>query len=180
MMTKRWLGRRGAVVAGIVLAGGLVAGGTAAYAAGTGNAPATTHPTPAKAAHKHPGKRRHPRLGAVGIHGEATVRNARTGAFVVREWQRGQVTAVNGDHLTVRSADGVSWTWTVEKNATITRDGKKITESTLKSGDTVLVVGRQVGTANDAGRVFAPSQAQLAKAAAKAKAKAATQQGTQA
>ncbi len=166
MMTKGWLGRRGAVVAGIVLTGGLVAGGATAYAAGSDTAPAVAHQAQAKARAGHAHK--HRRLFRRGIHGEVTVKDHKTGRFVTREWQRGLITAISGDHVTVKSADGVRWTWTVENNTKITRDGKKVTESVLKDGDTVLVVGARDGGANDAKRVFAPSAAQLAKAKAKA------------
>ncbi|MCX4419318.1 DUF5666 domain-containing protein [Streptomyces mirabilis] len=172
MMRKRWLGRRGATVAGIVLAGGLTVGGATAYAAGTDGSHSAA-PTAAAKAHKHAGKHRHlrfrvHRMLARGVHGQATVKNAKTGQYVVREWQRGQVTSISGDRLTVKSPDGVSWTWNVDKNAKVTRDGKKLTESALKNGDTVLVVGKQSGGTNDAGRIFAPSAAQLAKMKAKA------------
>lgn len=166
MISRLSLGRRGTAVAGVVLAGGLVAGGATAFAATTGSsttAPSGTASAPAAKAH-------HPRVRRMlpGIHGQATVKNRKTGSFVVREWQRGTVVAIAGDRITVRSADGTSWTWTVVKNAKITRDGKKIAESALGTGDTVEVVGRQNGAVNDATRIFAPSAAQLAKAKTKA------------
>ena len=168
--------RRIAVVAGVVLAGGLVAGGATAFA----DTSATASPSPsATAAHPKAGKHRRLRLRAPGVHGEATVKDGKIGQWVVREWQRGRITAVSGDTVTVRSADGTSWTWTVPGSAKITRDGGTIAESALKDGDPVLVVGRKDGSANDARRVFAPSPAQLAKLKAKAAQRAAqaAQQG---
>lgn len=159
-MRKLSLRRRGTVVAGVVLAGALAVGGATAFAATSPSTSTSTQASVPTAAHKHHGK--HPRLRRLhllGVHGQATVKNAKTGQYVVREWQRGQVTAVSGADVTVKSADGVSWTWAVAQNSKITRDGKKISESVLKDGDTVLVVGKQSGSANDAGRIFAPTAA---------------------
>lgn len=161
MMKKLPFRKRGAMVAGVVLAGALAAGGATAYAV-TGDAtqPAKSPAATAKAKHRHG-------LFAPGIHGQATVKNGKTGAFVVREWQRGQVSTVSGDNVTVKSEDGVSWTWTVDGNTKIGRDGKQITVGDLKSGDHVAVVGTQAGSANDAVRIFAPSADQWAKHHAK-------------
>lgn len=168
MKTMRRLGKRGTVVTGVVLTGALVAGGATAFAA-SGNSSSGTSSKPAATGQHKAGKakqrreRRALRLILRTVHGQVTVKNHKTGAYVVREWQRGQVTAVNGDTLTVRSPDGVSWTWSVTKNATITRGGKRIAESTVHSGDSVVMAGHRSGSTNDAGRVFAPSAAQVAK-----------------
>jgi hypothetical protein len=94
----------------------------------------------------------------MGLHGEATTHNAKTGKYVDHEWQRGQITAVNGSDLTVRSADGTTWTWVGNSATKVTRGGKKIAESALKSGDKVLVLGTRSGSAHDARRVFAPQK----------------------
>ncbi|MHA6757169.1 hypothetical protein [Streptacidiphilus sp. PAMC 29251] len=156
-MGKLTLRRRGTVIAALAVTGVLVAGGaTASAATSTTTAKATT--TTAKAKHKQ-AHRHAPR----GVHGQRTVKNVKTGQYVTREWQRGQVTAVSGTTVTVKSADGTSWAWNADPKLKITRDGKKTTESVLKSGDTVLVEGTQAGTKNDAIRIFAPSAAQLAK-----------------
>ncbi|MBC9730877.1 hypothetical protein [Streptomyces sp. TRM68367] len=165
---------RRAMVTGVILAGVLSAGGATAYASSTsspGASPssaASASSAHAKQHHKKHGKhhRKHHRS-LPGVHGQATVKNRKTGQFVVREWQRGSITGVSGATLTVKSADGVSWTWTVENNAPITRDGEKAAGSVLKTGDTVLVVGRQAGSANDALRISVPTPAQLAKQHAK-------------
>ncbi|MEZ0093813.1 DUF5666 domain-containing protein [Streptacidiphilus sp. EB129] len=157
------LRRRGIAVASLVLAGGVAVGGATAYAAsGTTATPSASPSATAahQAAHRH---LRTPR----GIHGQATVKNGVTGQYVTREWQRGQVTSVSGATLTVKSADGTSWTWTTDSSTKVTRDGKKINESVLANGDTVEVLGKQSGTANDATRIFAPSAAQIAKMKAK-------------
>jgi hypothetical protein len=154
--------RRGTVIAAVAVAGALAAGGATAYAAGSAATPAKSTNAVMKPHHRHA-----PR----GVHGQVTTKNAKTGQYVTHEWQRGQVTAVSGTAVTVKSADGASWTWTADPKLKITRDGKKTTESVLRAGDTVLVEGKQAGTANDATRIFAPSAAQVAKAKAKAEQK---------
>ncbi len=156
--------RRGALVGSVVLAGLLAAGGATAYAA-TSSTPAksagatTTATTTATTASAKAGQR----LLRRGVHGQVTVKNHKTGQYVTREWQRGQITGVaSGTTFTVKSPDGTSWTWTAASNAKITRDGKTISESTLKTGDKVLVVGKQSGSVNDATRIYAPTAAQIA------------------
>ena len=153
--------RHGIVVASLVLTGALAAGGATAYAASTSTSPTPT-PAPSATATAAPkaGHLAGRRLVRAGIHGQITVKNRTSGQYVTREWQRGQVSAVSGTMVTVKSADGTTWTWTTAGTTRVTRDGKTITESTLQSGDKVLVVGKQAGTANDATRIFAPSATQ--------------------
>lgn len=172
---KSMLRKRRAVVTGVVLAGVLAVGGATAYASSAsspGASPSSAASASSAKQHhkkhqKHPKKDGKHHRSLPGVHGQATVKNRKTGQFVVREWQRGSITGVSGATLTVKSADGVNWTWTVEKNARISRDGKKVAESALKTGDTVMVVGRQAGSVNDALRIVAPTPAQLAKQHAK-------------
>jgi hypothetical protein len=170
--------RRGTLIGSIALAGVLAAGGATAYAASSGSAPATsagsgqaTAKASAKGKAKHKAKARtKARHGLVrrGVHGQVTVKNGKTGAYTTREWQRGKVVSVSGTTVSVKSADGASWTWTADPKLKITREGAKTTESVLKSGDTVVVLGKKSGSANDATRIYAPTAAQLAKAKAKA------------
>jgi hypothetical protein len=144
------------VLVGAIVAGGLIAGGATAYADSGSSTPSpSTTAATANAAHTHKHKR-HLFRGLRGVHGQVTVKNAKTGQYVTREWQRGTVTATSGNTLTVTSADGVHWSWTVDSKAVTTRNGAKIADSTLKDGDSVLVVGRVQGSANDAQRIFAP------------------------
>jgi hypothetical protein len=142
-MTKR-------VLVGTALAAALIAGGATAYA-DTGSP--TPSPTTATTVH-HP--KHHLLRSLPGIHGQATVKSAKTGQYVTLEWQRGTVTAMSGTTLTVTSPDGTHWTWTIAPHALTTRDDKKIAEATLKDGDTVMVVGHLQGSTNDAQRIFAP------------------------
>jgi uncharacterized protein (UPF0333 family) len=165
-MGKLSLRRRGTVVGAVVLTGVLAAGGATAYAASGSTPSSTSSSSPAKKATKR--HRLERRLARRSLHGQVTVKNGKSGQYVTWEWQRGQVTAASGTSLTVRSTDGTSWTWTATPQAKVTRDGKKIAESALKSGDTVLVEGRQSGSVNDATRIYAPTAAQIAQLKAKA------------
>ncbi|MBC3839693.1 hypothetical protein GXW82_04030 [Streptacidiphilus sp. 4-A2] len=178
-MGKLPLRRPGKLAGTAGLAVVLAAGGATAYAAtgsgstGTASAGTVSAGTVSTTSSAHLGTttavtRAGHRLALRGLHGQVTVRNAKTGQFVTREWQRGLITAVSGTTLTVRSADGTTWTWTAAANAKVTRDGAKISESTLKTGDPVLVAGKQAGSTNDATRIFAPTSAQIAKLKANA------------
>ncbi len=96
------------------------------------------------------------RRSLIGIHGEATVR-AR-GDFATYTWQRGDVTAASATSLTVRSADGVSWTWTVNADTKIRKNGAKSTSSAVATGDNVFVLGQPNGDARTAQGVVVPKR----------------------
>jgi hypothetical protein len=93
----------------------------------------------------------------VGVHGEATVR-ARGGGFATYAWQRGSVSTASATSVTVRSADGMSWTWAVNSDTKVRKNGAKSTGSALTSGDTVFVVGRPGDTARTAQGVVVPKR----------------------
>jgi hypothetical protein len=80
-----------------------------------------------------------------GLHGEATVRNKDKG-FAEVAWQRGQVTAVSGNNLTVRSADGVTWQWIANQNTKVRKKGAKASLSQLAANDWVFVIGTVNGS----------------------------------
>jgi hypothetical protein len=156
------------------LAAVAVAGGASAYAATDGSGSASASPggvnaVAAASSGKAAGKASHHRrwrarrvARAMGIHGEATTRNAKTGAYVAHEWQRGRITAVHGSDVTVRSMDGTTWTWVAGSSTKVTRDRRSIAESALKTGDKVFVLGKKSGSANDATRILAPQKKQAA------------------
>ncbi|MEO3811711.1 hypothetical protein ABGB17_22180 [Sphaerisporangium sp. B11E5] len=110
---------------------------------------------------RDPADRPRLRLGArralIGVHGETTVR-ARGGGFDTFAWQRGAVTSASGTALTVRSADGVSWTWTVTGDSKVRKNGDKSTPSALKAGDDVFVLGRPSGDTRTALGVVVPKR----------------------
>jgi hypothetical protein len=93
-------------------------------------------------------------LGGDAAHGEATVKDRDSGDWVVRIWQRGTVEKVDDDQVTVKSEDGVSWTWTVGSDTTVFRDGGSDSGAdALKKGDEVTLAGTRDGDKNTASRV---------------------------
>ncbi|MFG2573889.1 hypothetical protein [Streptomyces sp. NPDC048481] len=142
----------------------LALGGTVAYAAtADGSGGGSPSATPSASSSEGPGGR-HGRggpwfgLGADAAHGEATVKDPRTGDWVVRVWQRGAVEKADDTRLTVKSADGLSWTWTLGKDTRVLADGAPGSGTAApKKGDTVFVVGTRAGDTNTADRVLSGS-----------------------
>jgi hypothetical protein len=85
---------------------------------------------------------------ARGIHGQITYR-AKNG-FRTLAFEQGTLESVSGSTLTVRAADGTTWTWHLVANSAITERGAKVAASKLAKGDQVLVAGPVVSSANDA------------------------------
>lgn len=114
-------------------------------------------PTPtAHAGQGHPGKG-HPlrRARALrGVHGEATVKGK--DGFHLATWQRGKITAVSATGVTVRSEDGVSWTWTADGKTHVRKNGAKASLQGLTGGDQVLVAGERSGGTRTARLVRVP------------------------
>ncbi|WP_131741420.1 DUF5666 domain-containing protein [Actinomadura roseirufa] len=94
--------------------------------------------------------------GGQGVHGEATLQ--RDKGFYLAGWQRGQITGRSGATLTVRSADGVTWTWTTDANTVVRKQGEKSTVSALANGDEVIVAGERSGNTRTAKFVHAPKK----------------------
>ncbi|TYK50437.1 DUF5666 domain-containing protein [Actinomadura decatromicini] len=92
--------------------------------------------------------------GLGGVHGEATVR--RKDGFHLAVWQRGKITAVSGTTLTVRSDDGVSWTWTTNDKTFVRKNGDKAELKSLANGDQVMVAGERSGETRTARVVRVP------------------------
>src|SRR4051794_33512860 len=82
------------------------------------------------------GKPRKPRARArmVGIHGQATV-GGKDSKFVNRTWQRGVIIAKGESSLTVKSKDGVTWTWNLDQATKIHKLGARADLSALAAGD---------------------------------------------
>ncbi len=78
------------------------------------------------------------------LHGEAVVKK-KDGGFVTVVRQRGEVTAVDGNSVTVKSADGYSATYTVNGQTRVRVEGKKGALSGVKVGQNALVVGTKDG-----------------------------------
>ncbi|WP_314219185.1 hypothetical protein [Streptomyces zaehneri] len=157
---RRRSARGRAVIAATTVAV-LALGGTVAYAAASGDSGGgSPSAAPSASSSEGPGGRHGHGgpwfgLGGDAAHGEATVKDHDTGDRVVRVWQRGTVTKVADDRVTVRSEDGVSWTWTVGADTTVSADGASGSGAdALKKGDTVLVVGSRSGDTDTADRVL--------------------------
>ncbi|MFI0449442.1 DUF5666 domain-containing protein [Actinomadura sp. 6N118] len=115
---------------------------------------ASSSAAPDRHKHKHP--RLHAARAARGVHGEMTVR--RDGKFVEMAWQRGQVTARTGSSLTVRSDDGVSWTWNTTADTKVRKNRAKAALNDVANGDRVMVWGDQNGTTRTAKIVRVPDK----------------------
>ncbi|WP_427917961.1 hypothetical protein [Streptomyces sp. cg40] len=132
-----------AVTVGVLALGGSVAyaatsggSGSDAIPAAAGSSAPSGSPSPGGPGFRHGGGMWFGfGVGGKAVHGEATVKDDSTGKWVVRIWQRGTVTKVDGDQVTVKSDDGTSWTWTVGSDATAQNS------AALKKGDTASLIG---------------------------------------
>ena len=89
------------------------------------------------------------------LHGEAVAKDDQ-GAIRTHDWQNGQVTAVSGSSMTVRSADGATWTWTLNGDTKVRKAGKDGTASDIATGDKVVVSGQRTGDTRTAAMVADP------------------------
>ncbi len=122
-------------------------------------------PSPSASPTAKPGHPGHPRMGRPfrqgralhafrGVHGEATLQ--RKDGFHVAAWQHGQVTSASATGVTVRSADGVSWTWTVNTDTRVRKGGEKADLKDLAKDDKVLVAGERSGDTRTARFIRVP------------------------
>jgi hypothetical protein len=93
---------------------------------------------------------------ARGVHGEATVK--RKDGFHLRTWQVGEVTGRSGANLTVRSADGATWTWVTVAGTRVHKEGEKSAVSALANGDRIIVIGERAGTTRTAKIIRVPKR----------------------
>jgi hypothetical protein len=112
----------------------------------------TAAPDERRARQRHPWRAKRFR----GVHGEATVRTKN--GFAQVSWQRGRVSAVSGNSLTVRSADGVSRQWAVNQNTKIRKKGAKSSLSELAVNDWVFVIGNLSGSTRTARAAVVPKR----------------------
>ncbi len=80
------------------------------------------------------------------LHAQLTVKT-KTGYSTVA-FERGTIGSVGGGTLTVRAADGTTWTWHLLKGSVLREKGSKLAASQLAAGDRVLIVGPVSGGAN--------------------------------
>ncbi|QKW32890.1 hypothetical protein HUT06_01600 [Actinomadura sp. NAK00032] len=143
----------GAGAAGLLGLGLYVAAPAFAADPAPSASPTAPHARPGK---DHPGKRhpfRHARAFR-GVHGEATVK--RKDGFHLATWQRGKITSVSSGGVTVRSEDGVSWTWAANGDTRVRKDGEKSALKALANGDQVLVAGERSGSTRTARLIRVP------------------------
>jgi hypothetical protein len=151
---RRILG--GSAAAAVLMGGGIgigvaLTGGASAATGSTAAAPshprhACVHASTRQAAARCARRLHRPRL-LGGIHGQVTFK-AKTG-FRTFAFERGSVQSVGGSTLTVRAADGTTWTWHLAKGSVIRENGSKVAAGKLSAGEQVLVAGPVVNGAND-------------------------------
>jgi hypothetical protein len=121
----------GGMGVGVALTGGAVAATTAA------------HPCAAKATRQAAAKcRRVPaaqRLLGHTLHAQLTIKT-KTGYSTVA-FERGTIESVSGSTLTVKAADGTTWTWHLLKGSVLRENGGKLAVSKLAAGEKILAVG---------------------------------------
>jgi hypothetical protein len=86
------------------------------------------------------------RLG--GLYGQYTY-ETKTGSDTLA-FERGTITSVGGGDVTVRAANGTSWTWELVSTTVVRESGQKVAESTLATGETVFAGGPVTNGAKDA------------------------------
>jgi len=87
------------------------------------------------------------------LHGEATVQKPGGGTSVVR-FQNGVISSISGSTMTVKSTDGYTATYTVDKTSRITLNGTDGTLSKLAKSDQVRVLAVQNGSSDVAKMVL--------------------------
>ncbi|MGC4772006.1 hypothetical protein ACLQ25_23935 [Micromonospora sp. DT44] len=125
-------------------------------------APATPEPSPSAEKGKQKRgeewrKRRQARvlLRKNTLHGEAVVQTKENGTQTVAV-QRGAVTAVDGDSMTVKSTDGFTMTWTFGDDLRVVEKRATVQPSEVKVGTTVGVAGTKDGDKGVARLVLIP------------------------
>jgi len=139
------------VLAGLTVLAVAGLGSGIAYAQDGGSSPAppsTGDVGPDRSA--APGKHHRNFLGRI-EHGEFTVRT-KNGDQVI-DVQRGTVTAVGGQSLTVKSEDGFSGTYTVDQQTKVHKNRKSATISQVATNDRVMVFAEKNGGTDVAKRI---------------------------
>jgi hypothetical protein len=77
------------------------------------------------------------------LHGEVVVQTKAGPKTIVV--QRGEVTAVAGDEVTVKSSDGFTLTWTYGEKVRIVQNRKPAEKSAVKTGGQIGVAGVKDG-----------------------------------
>ncbi|MEV0175880.1 hypothetical protein AB0I00_32800 [Streptomyces sp. NPDC050803] len=143
-LQERWrhLSVRARAVTAAAAVAALGLGGTLAYSAasGEGTTPAASGAPSASETSDRRGEwfSRGMWFG-LAVHGEATVEDPDSGAWVVHLWQWGTVESVAGDRVTVHSDDGAEWTWAVDSDIDLLGAATQV--EGLAEGDIVHLAG---------------------------------------
>ncbi|MFI5892588.1 hypothetical protein ACIA5D_21015 [Actinoplanes sp. NPDC051513] len=78
------------------------------------------------------------------LHGEVTIQTKKQGAKTVVV-QRGSVTAVAADKITVKSTDGFTLTWAYGDKLRVVQDKKTVETSAIKTGAEIGIAGTKDG-----------------------------------
>lgn len=148
----------GGAIAGLSLAGGgAPSNGQAALLSEALGAATSPAPVPSAApgaqARRAAGILRHLR----GLHGEFTIR-AKGGGFRQIAFERGVIVATGSSGVTVRAADGTTWTWTLVSDTVVRKNGTRSSAASLASGDPVFVGGPESGPVRDARLIIVPKK----------------------
>ncbi|BCJ59558.1 hypothetical protein [Micromonospora endophytica] len=91
------------------------------------------------------------------LHGEAVVRTKDGGTKTVAA-QRGEVTALDGDRITVRSTDGFTQTWTFGEELRVIERRRTIRSTDIAVGTKVGVAGAKTGDTATARLIVIPAK----------------------
>jgi hypothetical protein len=80
------------------------------------------------------------------LHAQLTVKT-KTGYSTIA-FERGTIESVNGGVLTVKAADGTTWTWHLLKGSVLRQNGGALAASQLAAGERILAVGPVSNGAN--------------------------------
>jgi len=159
--TGRRVGVIAAWTAAAVLGLGAAAGAATVAFADPTPSPSTTASPDARSdkgeRHGHLGRHFGHGIRGHGIHGEFVVKNG-DGEFVTLLTQRGEVTAVDGDSITLKSEDGYTKTYTVNDDTRIRRDRDQAKIGDIKVGDEAAVTAEKSGDGGTARTVIARTQ----------------------
>ncbi|WP_433530486.1 hypothetical protein ACQPYA_30815 [Micromonospora sp. CA-263727] len=91
------------------------------------------------------------------LHGEAVVQTRDGGTKTVAV-QRGEVTAIDGDTMTVKSADGFTMTWSFGDDLRVIERRRTIQSTDIKVGTNLGVAGAKTGDTSTARLVVVPAR----------------------
>lgn len=91
------------------------------------------------------------------LYSEQAVRDRDSGEVSYQVTQLGKVTDSTDGTLTVESADGTAWEWTLTDETKVYANGRDAEASSLEAGDRVLVDGTRDGDTRRAGNITNPA-----------------------